>query len=69
MPYAEVIRCCVFILINVVIGYLSQKNVNVYVSTITNQIDGIIFFKNVIISLRYSLLNIRIHEYATFEYI
>ncbi len=68
LPYAEVIRCYVFILINVVIGYLLQKNVNVYVSTITNQIDGIIFFKNVIISLRYSLLNIRIHEYATFEY-
>ena len=59
------------LLINVIVGYLLNKNYTVYLSTNKeyNEIDGIIFFDKVIISIRNSLFKQCLDEYKTFQYL
>ncbi len=59
------------LLVNVIVGYLLNKNYTVYLSTNKeyNEIDGIIFFDNVIISVRNSFFNHCLDEYETFQYL
>ena len=68
LPYLQANEYYVSILVNVVIGYLLQKNLDIYVSRNSKQIDGIIFFNNVVISLRHSLFKVSVYDYQTFEY-
>ena len=59
------------LLINVIVGYLLNKNYTVYLSTNKeySEIDGIIFIDNVIISVRNSLVNHFLDEYETFQHL
>ena len=68
LPYLQANKYYVNVLVNVVIGYLLQKNFNIYMPRNNKQADGIIFFNNVVISLRYSLVNVKIYNYEMFEY-